>query len=270
MATTETVRLSKNSSAQWTSLNPILGPLEIGYEVDTKFFKIGDGTHPWNTLKHVVGMTENAMLIWLSDDVDNMIAMTSDGGIILRKSVFNGTAAYTAGKEQGGAAPTPPDEYNYTMMKVGQDVKNILASIVALSTRTTQLEARPLGDKINDLLTQATTTWSSSKVADAILLESIAIKADITANPNGAYDALVRLAQLLQDNDSLAVTISEELGRMVRFDSNQTLTLAQKAQARANMGAISADDLGDGSTLMTAYNDGLVLGAGSPFEQSEI
>jgi hypothetical protein len=43
----------KDTAANWTAANPILLSGEIGYETDTKKFKIGDGTTNWNTLAYL-------------------------------------------------------------------------------------------------------------------------------------------------------------------------------------------------------------------------
>ena len=40
----------RGTAAQWTSANPILSPGEIGFEIDTNKFKIGDGTTRWASL----------------------------------------------------------------------------------------------------------------------------------------------------------------------------------------------------------------------------
>ena len=98
----------------------------------------------------------------------------------------------------------------------------------------------------------------------------LALKADITNNPNGAYDALVRLAQLLEDNDSMAVTITEELASTVRFSVEQTLTAAHQLQARTNIGAAGVDDIGDTSDILQTYRDATGSAVGSPFEKSEM
>ncbi len=270
MATTETIKLSKNKSPQWTSLNPILSELEIGFEVDTKFFKVGNGISRWNDLAYVVSGGRNALFIFLSDDPDNLLALTTDGGIFLDKKLFNGLAAYTAGKEQGASAPTPPDEFNATMMRIGKDAHDIFAQLVLVANRINDLEGREVGDSIDDAVIVTTSTWSSQKTKDAILAADLALKADITNNPNGAYDALVRLAQLLEDNDSIAVTITEELASTVRFSVEQTLTAAHQLQARTNIGAAGMDDIGDTSDILQTYRDATGSAVGSPFEKSEM
>jgi hypothetical protein len=42
----------RGTAAQWTSANPILSAGEIGFEIDTNKFKIGDGTTRWVSLVH--------------------------------------------------------------------------------------------------------------------------------------------------------------------------------------------------------------------------
>lgn len=268
MAITDTVRLSKNISAQWSSLNPILAHLEIGYEVDTKLFKVGDGQRHYNQLPYVVTGAPNALFIFLSNDPNNYISIGSDGGIYLSKETFNAYTEYTNGKEQGSAAPTPPDEYKATILNIGKDVHGILSQLASLNNKTLQLEGRPLSIEIKDNVQEITSTWSSTKIADKILEAELALKTDITNNANGAYDALVRLADLLENNSSLALVVTEELANTIRFNEEQNLTSAQKAIARNNIEAISAADIGDLSDLESKYETELLNFSNSPFFES--
>ena len=54
-ATTIRVQMAqrKDTAANWTAANPILLSGEIGYETDTKKFKIGDGSTNWNSLAYL-------------------------------------------------------------------------------------------------------------------------------------------------------------------------------------------------------------------------
>ena len=54
-ATTIRVQMAqrKDTAANWTSANPILLSGEIGYETDTKKFKIGNGSSNWNNLAYL-------------------------------------------------------------------------------------------------------------------------------------------------------------------------------------------------------------------------
>lgn len=42
----------RDTAANWTSVNPILLDGELGIEVDTDKFKIGDGVTAWNSLPY--------------------------------------------------------------------------------------------------------------------------------------------------------------------------------------------------------------------------
>jgi hypothetical protein len=270
MTVLETIRLSKNTSVQWLSLNPILADKEIGVETDTRLFKVGDGINHWQNLAYVVSGYRNALFISLSTDADNLIGVTSDGSIILHSSLFNGLVDYQAGKDQGLGAIVPQKDYNYTILKIGQDMNNVFSTLSSIASRLTVQEAKLVGDKINDVTTNTTTVWSSSKITDFVLATKNALKADITSNPNGAYDALTRLAQLLADNSSLAVTITNELAGSVRHDFNQNLTLLQQAQARLNIDTLGVSEMGDTSDLVTVYTDALASSLNSPFESNEL
>jgi len=45
----------RGQSSQWSDANPILAPGEIGLEVDTQTFKIGDGITSWEDLPYASG-----------------------------------------------------------------------------------------------------------------------------------------------------------------------------------------------------------------------
>jgi len=45
-----TIQLRRDQSSTWTSVNPVLAAGEMGYEIDTKKMKMGDGSTPWNSL----------------------------------------------------------------------------------------------------------------------------------------------------------------------------------------------------------------------------
>jgi hypothetical protein len=45
-----TIKLRRGSSVSWLSKNPILEAGELGIEIDTNRFKIGDGSRHWTSL----------------------------------------------------------------------------------------------------------------------------------------------------------------------------------------------------------------------------
>jgi hypothetical protein len=49
------IQYRRDTAANWTAVNPILASGEPGYETNTTFFKIGDGTTSWNSLPYKKG-----------------------------------------------------------------------------------------------------------------------------------------------------------------------------------------------------------------------
>jgi hypothetical protein len=49
------IQLRRGLSAEWTTANPILAEGEMGVELDTKKYKIGDGITQWVTLQYSTG-----------------------------------------------------------------------------------------------------------------------------------------------------------------------------------------------------------------------
>ena len=49
------IQLRRGSAANWTTNNPVLAAGEIGTEVDTGKFKLGDGITDWNSLEYSSG-----------------------------------------------------------------------------------------------------------------------------------------------------------------------------------------------------------------------
>ena len=49
---TSKIQLRNDTASAWTTTNPKLLKGEIGIEIDTRKFKIGDGTSLWNALEY--------------------------------------------------------------------------------------------------------------------------------------------------------------------------------------------------------------------------
>lgn len=115
------------------------------------------------------------------------------------------------------------------------------------------------GAAINDATTTTATTWSSSKIAGEISDEISTALAALTAGAPGALNTLDELAAALGDDASFAATITSALGNRVRVDAAQGLTSPQQAQARSNIGAQAAAEIGDPETnYVTTFNTGLI------------
>lgn len=98
-------------------------------------------------------------------------------------------------------------------------------------------------------------TWS----ADKIVAQLAAVKSEILNGAPAAYDTLLEIANQLATDDGAISGLLTAVGSRVAFDQAQTLTAPQKAQALANIGAISAADVGDVTTnFVTTFEAGLV------------
>ena len=47
-----TIQLRQDTAANWTTVNPVLAAGELGLELDTRKFKVGDGATSWNSLAY--------------------------------------------------------------------------------------------------------------------------------------------------------------------------------------------------------------------------
>ena len=112
------------------------------------------------------------------------------------------------------------------------------------------------GAAISDTTTTTTTTWSSSKINTQI---TSAIAAVINSAPT-ALDTLDELAAALGDDANFASTVTTALGSRVRTDTAaQGLNSTQQSNARTNIAAASATDVGNTATdFVATFNAGLV------------
>ena len=144
------------------------------------------------------------------------------------------------------------------------DVRATAGNLASLSTTDksslvaaiNELKAAVLSaTAIDDNQIATSTTYSSNKIVS--LLD--ALKADILGGADPAYDTLLELQQALQNDQSGIAAITAAIDKRVRFDAAQTLTVAEQAQALANIGAVAASDIGDTATDFVAiFNAALV------------
>lgn len=55
------VKIRKDSAANWTSANPTLNEGELGYETDTGYIKLGDGSTAWTSLSYIIQGSASAL-----------------------------------------------------------------------------------------------------------------------------------------------------------------------------------------------------------------
>jgi hypothetical protein len=139
----------------------------------------------------------------------------------------------------------------------GADVKAIIAAQGNLASLTTanktslvaainSLQLALDGAGANVILDSAAAgdtahTWS----ADKIVASLAQLKTDIIDGAPAAYDTLIEIANKLAGDDTALAGLLTAVGNRVSFDAPQSLTAPQQQQARDNIGAASAADIGD-------------------------
>lgn len=93
--------------------------------------------------------------------------------------------------------------------------------------------------EIKDSTTGTGTTWSSSKISSELTAAKNEVKNDLLGGAGAAYDTLKELSDLIASNASSIEALEALTAGHVRFNAAQSLTDAQKTQARANIGAAS-------------------------------
>lgn len=144
-------------------------------------------------------------------------------------------------------------EFNDVRAKAGNltnltttDKSNLVAAINELKA------AVSAATDINDAQVSASSTYSSSKIVS--LLNTL--KSEILGGADAAYDTLVEIQQLLQNGTSGLDALLGAVNNRVRFDSAQVLTVPQQVQARTNIGAVAATDIGNTETDFVAVFTG--------------
>ncbi len=146
---------------------------------------------------------------------------------------------------------------------IGADIKALNLAQGSLSTLATTAKAS-LVAAVNELKTAVdaaagggvsiddgagdgatAVTWSADKIHDTIEAARLAVKNELTDGAGAALDTLAELAAALNDDPNFAATIAGEIANRVRYDAAQTLAAPQQAQARANIGALGAVEIGN-------------------------
>ena len=185
----------RDTAANWTSTNPTLLNGELGYETDTKKFKIGNGTAVWSALAYVPGFAISAYPLATADIADSAItaAKIADDAVTAAKiantSVTAGsyTTANITVDAQGrvtsaaSGASAPPDG-SVTTAKLANDAVtgDKLANDITIANNLTVT---------NDLTVNGTTTTIDSTtlvVEDKnIEIGKVSTPSDTTADGGG-------------------------------------------------------------------------------------
>ena len=147
-------------------------------------------------------------------------------------------------------------EFNDVRAKTGNlanltttDKSNLVAAINELKAAVVS------SSEIDDANIAISSTYSSSKIVT--LLD--ALKSEILGGADAAYDTLLEIQQLLQNGTTGLDALLAAVNNRVRFDAAQTLTAPEQVQARSNIGAVAASDVGNTDTDFVAVFEGALV-----------
>ena len=147
-------------------------------------------------------------------------------------------------------------EFNDVRAKTGNlanltttDKSNLIAAINELKAAVVS------SSEIDDANIAISSTYSSSKIVT--LLD--ALKSEILGGADAAYDTLLEIQQLLQNGTTGLDALLAAVNNRVRFDAAQTLSAPEQEQARSNIGAVAASDVGDTDTDFVAVFEGALV-----------
>ncbi|ADD81001.1 tail fiber protein [Rhodococcus phage ReqiPoco6] len=153
-----TLKNRRAPKSQWDILNPVLAAGEIGYELDTRRFKIGDGLSRWNALEFFATVEGLDATYVREDEVGGRIAaaIASDGtvvaaaeqavteelgkaGVITKSDASNGFVLEHFDNDSGVAFSITDADGKRSWLEIGKDGKpsahavSILKSILGIS-----------------------------------------------------------------------------------------------------------------------------------------
>ena len=139
----------RGSSTQWTTSDPILASGEIGYEIDTNKFKIGNGLGIWSTLDYFENATDIAQAI--QDAVDGILNLPP--------------ATLDTLNELAAALVDDPDFFNTVVYKAGSTMTGFL-TLSADPTNDLHAATKQYVDGLETMEPGGLTSQVLSKVSD--------------------------------------------------------------------------------------------------------
>lgn len=131
--------MRNDTSANWTTKNPVLSKGEFGVENDTNKFKIGDGTKAWKELAYT-GVDESAIQALIDKAEDNVTSVDADGdktdtevlatitapgkgdAAIVKRVISEGKKSYTAYVYDGTKWEAMDGNYNASNVYLDADI----------------------------------------------------------------------------------------------------------------------------------------------------
>tara|TARA_B100000902_G_scaffold203185_1_gene193752 strand:+ start:1258 stop:2535 length:1278 start_codon:yes stop_codon:yes gene_type:complete len=186
-----TLQIRRGTAAQWTAANTVLAAGEQGYETDTGFIKVGDGTTAWNALAYTIKGS--------FDDIS--ITTNSPSG--------NGSLSFTP--ETATFTFTPADSSNkieYTDLSIGSNASASGTGGVAYNNSTGEFTYTPPDISAEETLTSLSinanvlTYTDEDGVATQINLSNYLDDTNLARLVSGSLNGSTGIATFTRDDNS--------------------------------------------------------------------
>ena len=193
----------RGTANQWTTANPVLAAGEIGFEIDTNKFKLGDGVNQWEDLEYFASADAISNLIDGAPDLLNTlneIAAAIGDDANFANNIANAFAqadiAVLAAAEQDAdskANAAISSANSYTDGQIGSEVTDRDNAISSHANTTTNVHgiANTLAlVTTSDLGSYATTSELSGYETTGTAANAVSDHNDLTANVHGIANTL--------------------------------------------------------------------------------
>jgi hypothetical protein len=245
------IQVKRGSASAWTAANSVLAAGEIGYETDTRKFKVGDGSTAWTSLSYATVDLASAAL------TGTPTAPTANAGT---NTTQIATTAFvtTAVNNVIDAAPGALDTLNELAAALGDDanyattITNALAAKASLTgaetltnkTLTSPVINTPIIKSPEERLTVSATAASSTVNFDALTQGILYYTSNATGNwtLNVRGDGSNTLNSMLATGDSITIVFLATQGSTAYYANGFTI---------------------DGSAVTPKYQGGTAWSAGN-------
>jgi hypothetical protein len=254
------IQIRRDTASNWTSANPTLNVGEFGYETDTGYLKIGDGSTAWTSLSYIV---QGATTLTLSDITDITASSATTGQILVAQSdntfAFEDTQYFDGAYSSLTGAPTNVSSFTndsgyitgYTVTE--SDVTTHQAALSITESQISDLGSYLTSVSESDVTThQAALSITESQISDLqSYLTSVSVSnlSDVSSSAATTGDVLVA-----QSDGTFAFTqgsTATNLNSLTDVNASSTTT-DQVLTAQADS-TFAFEDVGASSVYRNIY-----------------